>query len=203
MGDTPSEEKVTWGRCLGLANLIFAVGLATGMISAASGALPSTLCPDAETTTRQLRHRLRNPPLETATEIFTNNVKVYAIYMGGIFLLGLPSALYLLWFGFQTGAILIGGPLSGGTPPSLVLAYFLPHGVIEIPAFLLAASLGFRTFFGFIRYLRHRGPILTPEDRRPLILGAGLALALVALGAVVEATLTARCIEAALARSGS
>lgn len=195
------SERTLWGRALGLATLLFAVGFAVGWAMALTGSLPSQAYRDAPATVEAVRDRLAVPPFKAFWQILSNNLMVLLIYVAGIVGLGLPSAIGLLWLGFQTGAFFLGGPLYGGTPPEIVWAIFLPHAVIEIPAFLLGGALGFRSLQGFLRYLR-KGPLVTPADRRAFLTGALLAAVLLVLAAGVEATITPRCARAAFAAAG-
>lgn len=195
------SERTLWGRALGLATLLFAVGLAVGWAMALTGSLPSQAYRDTPATVAAVRDRLAISPLDTAGHILSNNLMVYVVFLAGIVGLGLPSVIGLLWIGFQTGAFFLGGPLYAGTPPEIVWAIFLPHASIEVPAFLLSGALGFRALQCFLRYLR-KGPFVTPADRRALLAGALLAAALLVLAAGVEATITPRCARAALAAAG-
>ncbi|MBI3099775.1 MAG: stage II sporulation protein M [Planctomycetes bacterium] len=194
-------ERLLWGRALGGAALLIGIGFAVGWTAAMTGWLPSQAYRDTPGTVAAIRGRLEIPPLETGWSILSNNLKVFAVYLAGAVALGLPSIVSLLWLGFQIGAFFLGGPLYAGTPPEIVWSVFLPHAVLEVPAFLLSGALGLRTLQSFLRYLG-KGPFLTAADRRALLGGAGLAALLLVLAAVVEATLTPWCARAALAAAG-
>lgn len=88
-------------------------------------------------------HILETSGLKLALELFKNNMKVSAFSL----LLGFIPFLFLPSFTILLNAIILGGFYQffiqlPGTSPLMYFAGILPHGIIEIPAFLLAASMG-------------------------------------------------------------
>jgi len=86
--------------------------------------------------------------------IFINNaVKALGLVLLGI-LLGLPPLLFIGLNGFILGGL--GSALESVKGWTYVMASFVPHGVIEIPAILLAAALGLTVGMESLRWLARR-----------------------------------------------
>jgi stage II sporulation protein M len=130
------------------------------------------------------------------THIYLNNMlaSVMAILLGSFF------GLFPLYFLVSNGLMI--GYLAANRSDGLTMFYFLkgilPHGIIEIPAFILACALGLR--LGFLA-LESFGGIFSQERKAQfqikfrtylkqlapmVILVAGLML----LAAVIESTIT-------------
>jgi stage II sporulation protein M len=130
------------------------------------------------------------------TQIYLNNMlaSVMAILLGSFF--GILPLYFLVSNGLMVGY------LAANRPDGQTMLYFLkgilPHGIIEIPAFVLACSIGLR--LGFL-VLESFGSLLNQERRAQfqikfrtylkqlvpmMILVAGLML----LAAVIESTIT-------------
>jgi uncharacterized membrane protein SpoIIM required for sporulation len=77
-----------------------------------------------------------------AVELFLHNGRVSVLLIVGAVLFGLPTAYLLLLNGFLLGAGLVEYAETYG--PLETLAMVGPHGVIEIPALLLAGAIAFR-----------------------------------------------------------
>lgn len=75
-------------------------------------------------------------------ELFLHNGRVSLFLIGGAVLFGLPTVYILLLNGFLLGAGLVEYAETYG--PLETLAMVGPHGVIEIPALLLAGAVAFR-----------------------------------------------------------
>lgn len=79
--------------------------------------------------------------------IFLNNIKASAIGLFGGLLLGLGSFIIVTTNGFLIGYVVVSiFSLSERPSDGLVflLSGLLPHGIFEIPAFLIAAALGLK-----------------------------------------------------------
>jgi stage II sporulation protein M len=86
--------------------------------------------------------------------IFINNaIKALGLVFLGI-LLGLPPVLFIGLNGFILGGL--GSALESVNGWRYVMASFVPHGVIEIPAILLAAALGLTVGMESLRWLIRR-----------------------------------------------
>lgn len=77
-----------------------------------------------------------------AVELFVNNGLVSLYLIGGALLFGLPTAYVLLLNGYLFGAAIVQYGETYG--PLETIAMIGPHGVVEIPAILLAAAISFR-----------------------------------------------------------
>jgi stage II sporulation protein M len=86
--------------------------------------------------------------------IFINNaIKALGLVFSGI-LLGLPPLLFVGLNGFILGGL--GSALESVTGWRYVMASFVPHGVIEIPAILLATALALTVGMESLRWLVRR-----------------------------------------------
>lgn len=93
---------------------------------------------------------LKSVIIETPTlAIFLHNLQaILVIYVGGV--IGIIPFVSLFSNGFLYGAFI--GYLShgdiinnfGATNPQIFLIYTVPHGIFEIPGFIIASSAGFR-----------------------------------------------------------
>jgi stage II sporulation protein M len=120
--------------------------------------------------------------------VFINNaVKALGLILLGI-LLGLVPLLFIAVNGFVLGGL--GSALESVKGWGYVLASFAPHGIIEIPAILLAAALGFSLGIESFKWLARR------ESRVKLQLSNGLRVYVrwilpgLAVAAIIEAFVT-------------
>ena len=75
--------------------------------------------------------------------IARRNLTVLAFLLSGLFTFGLMSAAVLAHNGFALGG-LIRNSLAMGMEPNVLAGLILPHGVLELTAFVLAGALGLR-----------------------------------------------------------
>ncbi|MEX1027944.1 MAG: stage II sporulation protein M [Candidatus Paceibacterota bacterium] len=107
--------------------------------------------------------------LEIVLFLFMNNaVKALGAMIFGVLFAIAPVA-FLLVNGFVVGLVFSYATALAG--PSLVLASLLPHGVIELPAMLVAAALGLLLGVHFVRRIRRETEV---PITKPLILSARL-----------------------------
>lgn len=93
-------------------------------------------------------------PLALFVVIFLNNgVKALVVIVLG-FALGIAPGLFLLANGFVAGAVIYHALPAKGA--AFTAASLLPHGIIEIPAFLMAAALGFQLAGEGLKLLRRQ-----------------------------------------------
>jgi uncharacterized membrane protein SpoIIM required for sporulation len=86
-----------------------------------------------------------DPGAGLALKVFANNLRVslisnvFSLLAFGVFAFLVPAVAF-------TQVSMIAGALwlRGGDPLLFVLAYVLPHGIIELPTFVLSAALGIR-----------------------------------------------------------
>lgn len=132
----------------------------------------------------------------TPLEIFTNNATLLAtILIGGTvtFTLGTFLLLIINALHFSSG---IGFLLDSYGELGAIVG-FLPHGVFEIAAFLLAANVSVRLSV-LLATWHVRGWGGWPDDRivRAIATRVGLAFALIAVAAIVETTVTVALVSA-------
>ncbi len=126
--------------------------------------------------------------LELLLFIFLNNVvKAGAVVLLGLFL-GIPPAIFLMTNGMVAGLVIYQVMAERGLGHTL--AGLLPHGVVELPALLLAGSLGLEVGGEVFRWLRRRPSRVRRRLRRvirPYLIYVAPALA---MAAVIEVFIT-------------
>jgi len=133
-----------WFRLhLAVALAVFVVGLVFG--SAAALAVEPTLLSELARRREVLPDRL------TTWYILSNNARVLSLMVLGTFSLGLVTLFALFVNGVVVG--LIGTLALANVSPLVLAALLVPHGILEIPAFLLAGALAFRIAHRIVRYL--------------------------------------------------
>jgi len=124
-------------------------------------------------------------PVGTFVMIAANNWLVSATAIFGGVALGVPTAVDMLLNGFVVGA------LAGVVEPIVFLALVAPHGIIEVPAILIAGGLGLHvgwTVFGVVRGSQSSTDLAAVLRLAYRVL-LGLAIILI-IAAFVEAFLT-------------
>jgi len=113
----------------------------------------------------QIVKRIRENPnfFSTFGLIFFNNVRASFTAMGlGIFM-GVFPVLMLFANGMMLGVILRQGATEAGVHPLVLFATkVLPHGILELPAIIIAAAYGMRLGITFVRWLFG---LVVPEKR--------------------------------------
>ena len=132
-------------------------------------------------------------PVGAFVMIAANNWLVSATAIYGGVALGVPTAVDMLLNGFIIGAV------AGVVEPIVFLALVAPHGIIEVPAILIAGGLGLHvgwTVFGVFRGT-HSSSELAGVLRLAYRVLLGLAIILI-IAAFVEAFLTPPIAEVVL-----
>lgn len=134
------------------------------------------------------------PKLELAGAIFLNNaIKALLVIIGGL-AVGLFPAIFLLANGAALGFVLSGSIQSRGVATALLA--ILPHGVFELPAILLASSMGLLLGGCAIKKLRHAGDVpISGELALALKFFAGIVAPLLFIAALVEAFVTSALVN--------
>jgi stage II sporulation protein M len=131
--------------------------------------------------------------------IFFHNLQAALVaYFGG--LIGIIPVGVISVNGFLYGAFLgylIHGPIvtsSGVFTPVHFLVYTLPHGILELPGFIIAGAAGLRLttmIIGLIKSIMRKTPINDHywkfEDSLALL---AIAIALIFIAAIIEANIT-------------
>ncbi len=113
--------------------------------------------------------------------IFTNNIQVSFLVFAGGLLLGIGSIAVLAYNGLMVGA-LAGITIQGGNF-DVLLRYVLPHGILELSCFTVAAAAGIRMGWAMIDPGRlTRGESLRREARPAVAIIIGTAPWLVVAG---------------------
>jgi stage II sporulation protein M len=129
------------------------------------------------------------PKLELAAAIFLNNtIKALLVVVGGI-ALGLFPVIFLLANGAALGFVLSASMRSRGVLTALLA--ILPHGIFELPAILLATSMGLLLGGCAIKKLFRPGEIsISSELALALRFFVRIVVPLLVIAALVEAFLT-------------
>lgn len=117
------------------------------------------------------------------------------ILLGAIF--GILPAFFLLMNGLVLGFVVTAAGADGGNVLNLIVRGLLPHGVIEIPAILIAAGFGMQFGYLILKSLGEIGSRDASErtvDWRGFLISAGRGaiwiVGMLLIAAVIESTLT-------------
>jgi stage II sporulation protein M len=127
--------------------------------------------------------------------IFVNNaVKSLLVIILGV-LLGLPSVLFIFVNGYLIGSVIqIIHPQLGY---HVLLAGLLPHGIIEIPAILLASGLGIHIGYTVLQHLAGQKSEVRVTLMNGLMIYVRLILPALLLASIIEVLVTPPLIELA------
>jgi stage II sporulation protein M len=172
-----------WTVSLALAIGLFLVSFALGMAAppaASSGLMEETL--------QFLGPLARLGPLELVAVIFLNNaLKALGTIVLGI-AFGIPSVLFITINGYLLGVVV------GRLAPSLgyggLLASLLPHGLIEVPAVIVATALGLAIGAQTLRWAMGRQSQVKHQFRTGLRVYVKWLLPALLLAALIEAFIT-------------
>ncbi|WP_138496020.1 stage II sporulation protein M [Paenibacillus pinistramenti] len=185
-------------RSMLIAVLLFAAGIVLGTVNTAF--LQSLISGEVDKL-RQVSSGLKasaQPELHFFVFIFINNVtkSVLAIWLGAFF--GVLPALFLLLNGMALGFVVAASGEAGVNISQLIVKGLLPHGIIEIPALLIASAYGIK-FGGLVwRTLLvsgrpNKAGTLNKEWKNFLTSAVGTTLwvvVLLAVAALIESTFT-------------
>ncbi|MCH1641113.1 stage II sporulation protein M [Paenibacillus timonensis] len=184
-------------RAMLLSILIFAAGLALGAGNADT--ITRWVMPDIERLGEVSRNLAQSdhPELNFFLFIFFNNaVKSIMVMLLGAFF-GILPAFFLLMNGLALGFVVTAAGSEGGNVLDLIIRGLLPHGVIEIPAILIAAGFGMQFGYLILKSLGELGSREASErtvDWRGFLISAGRGaiwiVGLLLIAAVIESTLT-------------
>jgi len=130
-------------------------------------------------------------PLRGIAILFLNNLLASVqMMLFGIFI-GIPPLMGLFTNGFLLGNILLSLEYEGASLLTFIAAGVLPHGVFELPAFIVSASFGLKIGFHLLFPLpqKKRGESLKFIWQEYLAL-LPLIVYLLLIAAIVEITLT-------------
>lgn len=119
--------------------------------------------------------------LNLSLKLFINNIIVCLILIGGIFLFGVPTIFLLLINGFFLG-IGVKSLFLINLELGEVFIKLFPHGILEIPAFLLSASIG---FLGLTFYFHPKKELLNKVKKLVIIV-----FLMIIFAAIIEGLIT-------------
>lgn len=180
-----------------LSVLIFAVGLVLGAVNADT--LTRLVMPDIKRLGEVSRNLAQSdhPELNFFLFIFFNNAvkSIGAILLGAIF--GILPAFFLLMNGLALGFVVTSASSGGANVADLIVRGLLPHGIVEIPAILIAAGFGMQFGYLILKSLGEAGSREASErtvDWKGFLVsigrGAIWVVGMLLLAAVIESTLT-------------
>jgi len=128
------------------------------------------------------------PPLTTSA-IAVNNLVAMGFLLLGAVSVGLLTVVGLVLNGVLIGAVV--GIAVQQLEPAVVAALIVPHGVLEIPALLIASAIGLRFGRLTVRYIRGlEDELVTRRDLREAGWLVAVAVLLIVAAAYIEANLT-------------
>lgn len=166
--------------------VVFAIGVVTGMIALAAFPQASAGVESSIAEFVSFAHGLG--PVGLFAFIVVNNVVKAAVMMVLGIAFGLIPVLFLVSNGIvlAVAAVLVvekGGAL-------VAVAGLLPHGILELPAVLLAAAAGLRLGAVALERVRHPGIDIKVEVVKAWRLFTVLILPVLLIAAVIETTVT-------------
>jgi uncharacterized membrane protein SpoIIM required for sporulation len=174
----------------------FYMSLAITLAGCAFGGLAIALDPDSKPVLMPFSHLMQDPAKRVAEEekatqdrlsgfkssfsayLMTHNTRVSILTLALGMTYGVGSAIMLFYNGVMLGAVAVDYVRAGQT--KFLLGWLLPHGVIEIPAILIAGQAGLMLAFALIGWgkripLRSRLREVS-KDLVTLIFGVGVML---------------------------
>jgi stage II sporulation protein M len=146
----------------------------------------------ANETLEQLRQTLAPlehlGPLAWFVIIFLNNaIKAVGAIILGI-LIGLPPLIFVGFNGFTIGVIV--SALKSAAGPGVIIASLAPHGIIEVPAFLICTALGLSLGMESFRFLIRRNSKVRERLRQSLKFYVKWLLPAFFIAAIIEVFIT-------------
>ena len=133
------------------------------------------------------------PPLTTVDLAVNNLVAMLALLLGAVSL-GLVTLFGLVLNGLVIGVVI--GIAVQQVDPLVVAMLLVPHGVLEIPALLVASAVGLRFARLTVRYIRGlEATLLTRRDLREAGWLVAMSALFIVVGAYIEANLTLELAE--------
>lgn len=184
-------------KAMYLSIALFTVGILLG--TAGSETIAGLVAPDIAKLQEYSRELSRSatPELSFFKFIFLNNaIKSVAVIVLGA-LLGIMPAIFLLMNGMVLGLVVSLAAAQGANLFELVVLGLLPHGIIEIPAILVAAGFGMQLGYVILKGLGELGArdrtdrtvnwkdFLTSAGR-----GAFWIVVFLLIAAIIESTIT-------------
>lgn len=173
-----------WAPYLGVSAAVFASSFAIGAVVGSERRSPLLPAPAGQNPYAGLE----------ATDLLLHNGRVAAWLALGVLLFGLPTLYVLLLNGFLLGAGAV--EFAGTYGTAATVAMLLPHGVLELPAIVLAGAISAR--WCHVGWQTARGGRREVPVHVTLLETVAAVLALVAMlgaAAVIEASVTGTVAE--------
>lgn len=124
--------------------------------------------------------------------VFKNNARVVLLSILAGVLFGIPPIIVTFLNGLFIGVVSGDIARQGVHILTFLLVGVLPHGIFELPAFILAEALAIRLGFNILAYRRgsFQGKTLMKVARATILLTVLIVLPLLGLAALVEMTIT-------------
>lgn len=166
--------------------IVFAIGVVAGVIARA--AIPEAAAGVESSIAEFVSFAHGLGPLGLFVFIVVNNVVKAAVMM----VLGIAFGLVPILFLVSNGIVLaVAAALIAEREGTLVaVAGLLPHGILELPAVLLAAAAGLRLGAAALERTRHPGRDIRMEMLAAWRVFAALIVPLLVVAAIVETTVT-------------
>lgn len=127
-------------------------------------------------------------PLGILTFVIINNVvKALLVIISGV-LLGVPALLFIAVNGMTIGSL--AGAIGAKAGYTVVVAGLLPHGIIELPALVLATALGFSLGKEALFWMLRRESNLKAQFRSAFSVYVKVVLPALVVAAIIEVTVT-------------
>lgn len=179
----------------------FLLSAAIFAVSTYIGVLASQVNPQAVASSQLIREleevlaplRLLNGPQIMLLIFLNNSIKALVVIILG-YTVGLVPFIFLVINGLLIGLVV--GSISVFSGPWAALPALAPHGVIELPALLLASGLGFRVALAVVRRLIGHDVRPGQELKNGLLIYAKFILPALFIAAIIETFVTPLVIGA-------
>ncbi|HHX23937.1 MAG TPA: stage II sporulation protein M [Thermoanaerobacterales bacterium] len=121
--------------------------------------------------------------------IFQNNIKALLVIIFGGIALGLIPVFSIFFNGFVIG-IVMAFSLYQGKSITFFLAGLIPHGILELPAVIMAGAFGLKTGIDIIFPGSKSRKELLQVNLKNSLLSLGVFVPILFLAAAIEATIT-------------
>ncbi|MFW5437189.1 stage II sporulation protein M [Paenibacillus apiarius] len=117
-------------------------------------------------------------------QIALNNIGAGLLIAGSGILLSVPAMLLTLFNGFMLGYLVM--LAASHYSAAEIIAALAPHGIFELPAILLACSIGLKPISWLIRYVRTKQAVSWKKEGRAIAALLGLMIALFTVASLIE-----------------
>ena len=134
--------------------------------------------------------------------ILKTNLTAILQLLAGSVLFGLSTFLSLCLNGLYTGYA-VTFTLENRLSYNEIMILTLPHGILEIPAMIIAGAAGFKIPYEITKYLAGKKEnVLTKQDIKEYLTLASISIILIVIAAWIEANITLRIAESILSSGG-